>query len=96
MHQRAPWRVEYNDDGLAMGIRCDPSDLDTGTWICEMQSSCNRGMTIGNAKLMAAAPELLEACRDMLLWLANKSIYEGPQSAMSRAVAKALYSEVAV
>lgn len=68
-HTPGPWSVEYGveygETDRALNIRCEPNDEDSGTFICEMQSSIGPAQTASNARLIAAAPELLAALDEL-------------------------------
>ena len=58
-HTPGPWWV---DETVLWRIRCNPTpQVDTGTTVCEMCSDRTIAETAANARLIAAAPELLEA-----------------------------------
>jgi hypothetical protein len=69
-HTPGPWIVD--EDGASIYAK-DTHNPDTGDWlICEIEAGCNNsGLGNGeedeaNAHLVAAAPDLLEACKQAL------------------------------
>lgn len=65
-HNPGPLRVEYNLDGRAVCIRCEPDEQNAGTHVADMLSSRSPEETKANAILFAAAPELLDALKAIL------------------------------
>lgn len=103
-HTPGPWRVgEYDDylgyDCMTGGVRAGPVVLDGGSY---GQKSClpiepaQLDRLMADARLIAAAPELLEALRLSLAWLpaaadhpsATVAVYEAQEAARA-AIAKA-------
>jgi hypothetical protein len=75
------WRVELDDTGRkAMSIRCDPDDNDSGTTICDMFSSRGIEETKRNAYLMAAAPRMYDALKELFEQCAMVHKYWGEDS----------------
>ena len=67
-YTRPPWKVDasearYGDDGLYMGGMFI-MDEDDETAIAELCGAMPPGETLANAALLAAAPDLLECCRN--------------------------------
>jgi hypothetical protein len=88
-----PWRIEWIDsgmcNGIAIGARVMPPEPFTGPPVCEV------GSRAANARLIAAAPELLAALKEIVSYC-----YEGQAGAVWRealaAIAKAEGSTVPV
>jgi hypothetical protein len=81
-HSPAPWRVEY--DVFVVDAEGDP--------VVPMvpRSRGNPGRLRANSRLIAAAPDLLAAARDVLECYEEDHIRPGPLSRLRDAVAQAL------
>lgn len=79
-HKPGPWRIahryeEYDDEGNSLGEIGHVGRIENakGQHICGTCDGCNK-IDIGDARLIAAAPDLLAAlkeCRDMLRAMAK-------------------------
>lgn len=72
-HTPGPWKIDGNQVKW----------IDHGKWHC-VASVNNKLLTQGgneaNARLIAASPELLEACKKSYLWLSEQLDYEIDQA----------------
>jgi hypothetical protein len=69
-HTPGPWKATEKN-GLADCIMCNPDERDTGTYIALMESSRGQDETSANARLIAAAPDLLAALKRAMTFLDN-------------------------
>ena len=64
-HTPGPWFIDTTNSAAPFGI-CQ--DSENGWGIAEVKTFAPEGTDAGNARLIAAAPELLEACEKALHW----------------------------
>ena len=73
-HTPGPWQSGESDDFGPIGITAGPFDmppLPNGIWVQVAKVNRHGEQTMANAKLIAAAPDLLEACRRALDYIAD-------------------------
>ncbi len=65
-HTPGPWKIDENNE-LPLAVI---QDHEEGQGICELETvSFDTDETQANARLIAAAPELLEACKNLVAFL---------------------------
>lgn len=71
-HTKGPWHVNSRDDTVRSkdSIRIADIDVINGEW----GDNCPESQA--NARLIAAAPELLQACKAALVTMADDDLYE--------------------
>jgi len=76
-HTPGPWRVaeEHKGDVCVYGRSCDPFDdrpmTDRDTYLCAVKKGRWTYEQAANARLIAAAPELLAQCQADAHWIEN-------------------------
>lgn len=84
-HTPGPWAVEYCP--VTPCYHIEAGSYPTGTNICEINEIPEIGNSLANARLIAAAPTLLEACKEALDVLSDQFHAEdGPTGNKLRAV----------
>lgn len=87
-HTRGCWSAEYDGSVAIAGVVCIPRD-------CLGPDGTSRDERMANARLIAAAPELLDACRKASHWmvgggeLPDRAFEADLCRALSQAIAKA-------
>ena len=64
-HTSGPWRIEFRHDGFPFGVSSPDTwkhDLD---FVCELHRTDTLEELEANARLIASAPELLEALKEL-------------------------------
>lgn len=93
-HTPGPWRVERNANNSAFtnGLIIRPTDTGAhGEWVADVGSQIDP-QRIANANLIAAAPELLQACKAILADIVDAKMLDRFQSSallLTRAMMKA-------
>ncbi len=96
-HTKGPWPIEQTGDGKRYLIGNGLVEGPNGYEVAEVYSDdCDPDEALANAKLIAAAPELLEAAERALNYLQNTEdefgISLGCAEALRAAIAKAVQS----
>ena len=87
-HSLAPWRVSERDNGDLVVRDSDDPDFPAGRPVCELWvTTAPRDERDANARLIAAAPELLAALVALVPWLEEQG--HGGAVTARRAIAKA-------
>lgn len=98
-HTPGPWKMECIDGQIFIGSEPDSDDFVFGHQIADMVQSRARGTktsrrVISDARLIIAAPDLLEALKRSLDWLASypggsaQSAYDTARAAIAKAEGK--------
>lgn len=67
MHTKGPWPVDYTGDGKRIIVGEGLVEGPNGYDVAEVYSDdCPRAVAEANARLIAASPDLLEACKALL------------------------------
>ena len=74
-HIAGPWKAYLNSEGNTgqnneSWISCDKPGQDMGKVVCVFENDCQELMT-ENARLIAAAPDLLETCKNLVSLLVS-------------------------
>lgn len=89
-HTPGPWAVQLTD-GVADMVHASAEHNNFGTIVDLDGSEFDYDMSLANARLIAAAPELLEALKRSLSWLSSypgggaTKVYEQAREAIDKA-----------
>jgi hypothetical protein len=84
-HTPAPWGIEIAADGLNKWVGCSRYSVAT---IAQLPNQVNIGEADANARLIAAAPDLLEAliaCLECEFCVAEKAVIHQARAAIAKA-----------
>lgn len=87
-HTPGPWRIDESEHAPVAHVRvvADFPEWGTGIAMCGRNDS---PIANANARLIAAAPDLLAVCKDTLMVLGERNVFPVAQSFLRAAIAKA-------
>ena len=99
-HAKGPWKIKHNVPGSPTTRKYHEVLITSDTWIVAWLNTCHHlnkeELALANAHLIAAAPELLEACKSALALIEISTDFAGMSTAkeLQAAITKATGREV--
>lgn len=90
-----PWEVLYDSDDGTLYITTSGTDTDLRLYLAQVifvSGACEHEL---NAALMAAAPDLLQACQEALLYVTSPSITDEQDAADKAHLLATLFASIA-
>ena len=96
-HTKGPWITVKGHRGFVMIMEeANSCNFITGVDVKRYYDYCDRGVGNANAHLIAASPELLEACKSSLEAINQRLAIDGGKTGAFKAEIKAILSSEAV